>query len=246
MHYLTNDTLKISMQAHRNARLDVVHYSPIARRIGILSSVMVVLLGVVYAGVMSLGILSLKGSKEPLGDPFFSVIELLLIVLALLMVSIMVVIHAWALPDQKSKSLLALFFMSLLAGLTCCVHFVILLVSHQITSANFLSFNWPSVVYVTDVLAWDGLFGLSALFAAPLFRGDRLRSSIRFLLVASGVLSIIGMIGMPFDDLSLRMMGLLGHAVIFPVAVMLLAVLFYRSPPVAVRNTLLPERSDEV
>jgi hypothetical protein len=54
------------------------------------------------------------------------------------------------------------------------------------------------------------------------------------------------MIGMPFDELSLRMIGLLGHAVIFPVAVMLLAVLFYRSPPMAVGDSLLPERSDEV
>ena len=252
MHSISGDIFKISIQANRSAMPGGAYYTTGTRRIGISSSVMVVLLGGLYAGSLSAGILSLKESKEPLGDPFFSIIEFLIMALALLMVMVMVVIHAWALPDQKSYSLLALFFMSLLAGLTCCVHFVILLVSRQITSANmswplhFLSSNWPSIAYTTDVLAWDGFFGLSALFAAPLFRGDRLRSSIRFLLAASGILSIIGLIGLPFDDMLLRMIGLLGHAVLFPLAVTLLAVLFYRSPPLTEGNTLLPARSDDI
>ena len=241
-HYLSGDTLKISMQANRRARLDGANYSPGARLVGIASSVMVVLLGVAYGGALSVEVLSVKDSQEPLGDPFFSLIEFLIMVLSLLMVLVMAVIHAWALPDQKSNSHVSLLFMSLLAGLTCCVHFAILLISRQIVTPDM---PWPTIAYATDVLAWDGFFSLSALFAAPLFRGDRLRNSIRFLLIASGILSIIGMIGLPFDHMPLRMIGLFGHAVFFPVAVILLAVLFYRSPALVEGEGLLPCRSEE-
>src|SRR5215216_5910878 len=66
-------------------------------------------------------------------------------------------------------------FMSLLAGVTCSLHFVILTLSRQpeFTGQSWLplvfSFEWPSVAYALDILGWDVFFALSALFAAPVF-----------------------------------------------------------------------------
>ena len=208
-------------------------YSQNARRLGMASAVVVVLLSVAYAITLVAGLLSLGSPREPVADPYFSILELLIIVLAPLMVVVTAVVHAWATPGQKIFSLLALVFMSLLAGLTCSVHFAILTVSRQIAPASpqwLLSFRWPSVAYAIDILAWDLFFGLSALFAAPLFKGDRLRTAIRILLTASGTLAIAGMSGVPGGDMQVRMIGVVGYAVVYPVAVALLGILFYRSP----------------
>ena len=80
-------------------------------------------------------------------------------------------------PEAKVFSLLAIIFVSLLAGLTCSVHFVILIMSRQSAFAGlswmplFLSFTWPSVPYALDILAWDVFFAFSVLFAALVFSG---------------------------------------------------------------------------
>jgi hypothetical protein len=132
-------------------------------------------LAVVYAVTTILGLLSLKSPQDPIGDPYFSLMELLIILMAPVMVVSMVAVHAYAPPEVKLYSLTALAFMILLAGLTSSVHFVILTVGHQIEASGlpwvplFLSWKWPSVVYTLDILAWDFFFALSMLFAAPVF-----------------------------------------------------------------------------
>jgi hypothetical protein len=66
--------------------------------------------------------------------------------------------------------------MSLVAGLTSGIHFVILTVSRQIEATGVplippvLSFKWPSVAYALDILAWDFLFAISMLSAAAVFK----------------------------------------------------------------------------
>ena len=70
------------------------------------------------------------------------------------------------------------------------------------------------------------------LFAAPVFRGDRLRTFIRLLMIVSGVLALGGLSGAVVGDMQLRMIGVVGYAVVFPVVAVLLAMLFRRSKPV--------------
>src|SRR4029453_18611724 len=108
------------------------------------------------------------------------------------MVALMVAVHAWASPQTKTFSLMAVVFMGLLAGLTSSLHFVILTVSHQAAFARhswlplFLEFKWPSVAYALDILAWDVFFPLSVLSAAPVFAGSRLTLSIGVLIIHRG------------------------------------------------------------
>jgi hypothetical protein len=146
-------------------------------------------------------------------------------------------VHAWAPMQAKTLSLTSVVFMGLLAGLTCSVHFVILTLSRQpkFTEQSWLplvlSFNWPSVVYALDILAWDIFFALSMLFAAPVFRGSRLAAWIRALMIASGVLALAGLSGVMVGHMQLRNIGIVGYVGGFLVVAALLAVLFFRAPP---------------
>jgi hypothetical protein len=157
-----------------------VEFSATARRLGIFSAASVVILGLVYAVTLTVGFLSLKSPQQPIGDPMFSILEVLIILMMPVMVSLMVAVHAWAPSHAKALSLTSVVFMGLLAGVTCSLHFMILTLSRQVAFASqswtplFLSFKWPSVAYVLDILAWDFFFALSMFFAAPVFNGNRL------------------------------------------------------------------------
>lgn len=135
-------------------------------------------------------------------------------------------------------SLTALANMILMAGITSSVHFVILTVSHLIESAGFpwvslfFSFTWPSVTYTLDILAWDIFFALSMLFAAPVFKVGRLEKTVRILMIASGVLSLAGLIGVPLADMNIRNIGIIGYAVVSIVVFLLLGIVFGRANPV--------------
>ncbi len=82
------------------------------------------ILGVVYAVTTFLGFLSLKSPQDPIGDPYFTIMELLIVIMAPSMVVAMLAVHAYAPPEVKAYSFTALIFMILLAGITSCVHFV--------------------------------------------------------------------------------------------------------------------------
>jgi hypothetical protein len=208
-----------------------------ARRLGIVSAAGTVLLGGVYAAVLAFGLLTLPSPRLPIGDPFFSVLEVLIIVMMPVIVALMVAVHAWASAEVKVFSLLALVFASMLAALTSCVHFVILAVGRQAAFSAvasmplFLSFTWPSVAYALDILAWDVFFALSVLCAAPVFSGNRLATSVRVLLVAAGALALAGLSGVIAGDMRLRGIGIVGYSGIFPVAALLMAMLFRRTAP---------------
>ena len=214
-----------------------MRFTATARRLGIFSATATFILIFAYAVTLVMGLMSLESPREPIGNPMFTILEVLIIIMMPAMVALMVAVHAWAPMHAKTLSLTAVVFMGLLAGLTCSVHFVILTMSRQpeFTEQSWLplvlSFNWPSVVYALDILAWDIFFALSMLFAAPIFRGSRLAAWIRALMIASGVLALAGLSGVVAGDMQLRNIGIVGYVGVFLVVAALLAVLFHRAPP---------------
>jgi hypothetical protein len=208
-----------------------------ARRLGIASALGVVCLSAAYAGVLVAGLLSLPSPSQPIGDPLFAVLEILILLVMPCMVSLMVAVHAWAPAEMKVFGVLAVIFVSLAAVVTCGVHLVLLTVGRQAAftgqpwASALLSFTWPSVAYALDVLAWDGFFAVAAIAAAMAVGGTRRTAWIRALLLASGVLSLAGLSGVIAGDMRLRNVGIVGYAGVFPVAALLLALLFRRTPP---------------
>jgi hypothetical protein len=214
-----------------------MRFTATARRLGIFSATATFILIFAYAVTLVVGLMSLESPQEPIGNPMFTILEVLIIIMMPAMVALMVAVHAWAPMQVKTLSLTSVVFMGLLAGLTCSVHFVILTLSRQpkFTEQSWLplvlSFNWPSVVYALDILAWDIFFALSMLFAAPVFRGSRLAAWIRALMIASGVLALAGLSGVMVGHMQLRNIGIVGYVGVFLVVAALLAVLFFRAPP---------------
>jgi hypothetical protein len=193
---------------------------------------------VAYAVTTILGFLSLKSPQDPIGDPYFTIMELLIILMAPLLVVVMIAVHAYASAEAKAYSSTALAFMIVLAGITSSVHFVVLTVSRQIQAVGvpgvplFFSFTWPSVAYTLDILAWDVFFALSILFAAPVFKGGRLETTIRIAMIVCGVLSLAGLIGVPLANMQVRDIGVIGYALVSPVVFLLLGILFGRTQQV--------------
>jgi hypothetical protein len=212
-------------------------FTATARSFGILSAAATVILVVTYAVTLVVGLLSLESPQEPIGDPMFTILEVLIIVMMPAMVALMVAVHAWAPMHAKTLTLTSVVFMGLLAGVTCIVHFCVLTLSRQPEFAGqswlplVLSFKWPSVVYALDILAWDIFFPLSMLFAAPVFSGSRLAAWVRVLMIASGVLAFAGLSGVVVGDMQLRNIGIVGYVGVFLVVAALLAVLFFRATP---------------
>jgi hypothetical protein len=213
-------------------------FSANARGLGIISAVGTLVLSVLYAVTLAAGLLTLPSQHQPIGDPLFTILEILIILTTPVMVALMVAIHAWTAPETKAFSLLGLVFMSLMTGLTCSIHFVKLTLGRQPDFNGlpwmplFLEFRWPSVIYSLDILAWDVLFALAVLSVAPVFGGSRLATWTRALMIVSGVLAAGGLSGVITNDMQLRNIGIIGYAIVFPAAAALLAILFHRTPPV--------------
>jgi hypothetical protein len=212
-------------------------FTATARSLGIFSAAATVILLVAYALTLAVGLASLESAEQPIGDPMFTILEMLIIVMMPAMVALMVAVHAWAPMQAKTLTLTSLVFMGLLAGVTSVVHFCVLTLSRQPEFVGrpweslVFPFAWPSVVYALDILAWDVFFPLSMLFAAPVFRGSHLAAWIRVLMIASGVLSLAGLSGVVAGDMQLRNIGIVGYVGVFFVVAALLAILFYRATP---------------
>ena len=211
-------------------------FTACARRLGMWSAAGIVALSVAYVATLTTGLLALPSSREPITGPVFATLEILILVTVPLYITLMVSVHAWAAPSVKVFSLVAIVFMSMLAAVTSCVHFVILTLGGHAefsgpSSQSILSFRWPSIVYALEILAWDVFFALAVLFAAAVFAGSRIAKTIRALLVVSGVLALAGLSGVALDDMRLRNIGIAGYAAVFPIAALLLAIMFKRAVP---------------
>ena len=212
-----------------------VDFTPAARRLGLVAAATTAILVVAYAVTLTVGLLSLASPNDPVGPPAFSILEILILVLMPAMVALMVAVHAWAPQRLKVLSLTALVFVSLLAVVTCSLHFVILTVSHQPAFAGqawrplVFEFRWPSVAYALDILAWDVFFPLAMLFAAPVFGGSRLGGWIRWTMVASALFALGGLAGVATNDMQVRNVGIVGYVGVFLVVDVLLGVLFHRA-----------------
>ena len=209
--------------------------APIARRIGVAAGVAVALLCLAYASVLTAGLVTLPSPDQQIQEPWFTLMEVLIITIAPAMITLTVALHAWAPKQRKSLALAAVAFMSMCAVITCGVHFAVLTLSGQPAFAGrewatmVFSFEWPSVAYALDILAWDFFFPLAALFAAATIQGAGLAAAVRRLLFASAALAFIGLVGVPLASMQIRNIGIIGYAVLFPIAAAFMAGLFHQS-----------------
>ena len=218
----------------RNLPLREFHGS-VVLRLGVVSGGAVAVLCAVYAAVLAVGLLTLPSPRHQVQQPWFTLMELLILAIAPAMVLLSVALHSWSFPECKSLALASVMFLGMCAVTTSAVHFAILTLSHHPEFASkpwspqIFSFQWPSVAYALDILAWDVFFPLGALFAAATVQGSGLNRLVRVLLVVSAILAFAGVLGVPLANMQVRNVGIIGYAVFFPIAAALLAILFQRA-----------------
>lgn len=200
--------------------------------IGTISAYTVAVLLAAYIVTTILGFVSLESSEDPIEDPYFTLMEIFILLLMPLMLVVMVAFHQHTSPNKQLFSLAALGFLAITTGITSSIHFVIWTVGNPISeqvenSEYLLSFSWPSVAYALDILSWDWFFALSMLFGAfALEWTTRNEKAIRILMVTSGVLSLIGLIAIPLDNMNVRVIGIVGYAVVTIPLFLLLGIYF--------------------
>lgn len=207
--------------------------APSARRLGVAAGTAVSLLCLAYVGVLAVGLLTLPSPAHQIQQPWFTLMEILIIAIGPAMVLLSVALHAGVPRERKAFALAGVAFMSMCSAITCSVHFSILALAAHSAFANeawaslVFSFRWPSLAYALDILAWDVFFPIGALFAGLAVQPGTRRAGIaRGLLFASAALAFAGLAGVPLASMPLRNLGIVGYAVLFPIAAAVLANLF--------------------
>ena len=212
------------------------------RQIAKFSASAVVAIVVVYIATAFVGVVARPPESRALyqADPYLAIMEYLIILAAVALVVLMVAIYTYAPPNRKMCALAALCFMIIFAVLTCSLHFASLTVVRRVASeftprlSRQFSFigggEWPTLALALDLLAWDLFFGLSMLFAAHAFGGDRMQNTVRASMSLSGTLCVVAVLGPVLGDMRIQWLGIVGYAFVLPVTCVFLAVLFTRTP----------------
>lgn len=193
------------------------------------------LAGILYALIAAVGLSTLPDQQTPVGDPWFTLMELLTILSSLLMVFAMGTIHIYARSWQRAHSMAAFGFMIITATITTANHFVILVLNHQApigrhpAIARMLRFKWPSIAYILDIAAWDLFFPLAMAQGSVIFSQGRQEKSVRLSMMTSAILSFSGLLGVPSGNMALRNIGIIGYAVAGPVSFLMIGKLLIRS-----------------
>jgi hypothetical protein len=183
------------------------------RLIGMWNCYLVFALALAYVPAMAAGFVAGGGLSAPIRDPYLAVMELLILLLAPALVVAFAALYHYASPSGRTLSLSALVLVALMAGITICVHLVVLSVGRQANEtilpgfARLFSWTWPSMIYALDIAAWD-------------FCGA----------ILSGVLCLAGLTGAVLGNMNFRNIGIVGYAVVLPVVMLLMGRLFWRTP----------------
>ena len=204
-----------------------------ACQLGFWAAVATSLLGVVYLGVL-IGYFGTQGFVFPPSP----VVQLVAGVVTFLTVPALVVLFA-AIREVPGRQgilgTLGLCFTLLFAAVVSINRFVQLTVIQQAPAgpesadlARFLPYSTGSVMFALEMLGWGFFIGIAALFVAPLFRGDPLLTSIRWVAAAFGVLSLISVIGF-ITETPLTMAGFIAWGPLLLALAILLTVHFRRA-----------------
>ena len=209
--------------------MDIISGSPKILQFGLRSAWANFVLFIVYDLIVITGIVIGQGVLK---EPYLAIAEVMTLVGAPLLILLTVAIHECAPQSAKVFSLTALGWILLLAGSTVIVHFVNLTLWRQINDqqkidyVRFLGWEWPSMMYAIELVAWHLFFGLSMFFAAFAFKGVGKEKIVKQGLIITGILCIVGLIGPVIGDLKWRMIGIFGYGILFPIICVYIARVF--------------------
>jgi hypothetical protein len=209
------------------------------RQTGFWSGMVLVILGLVYLGLVVSMIIS--GSGFPPPESFQTIFNALILLTAVWMVFFWSTLHQAVSPEKKLFSRVSLLLIVIFAALTSINRYVGLTVVRQSLLSGdtnglhwFMPYAWPSVMLALEYLAWGFFFGLACLCLVPVFTAGKLERTIRWVLIVTGILSLLALIGqvigssaLTFDPFTLA--GTIGWGPGLTTAVALIAVWFRKA-----------------
>jgi hypothetical protein len=138
--------------------------------------------------------------------------------------------------DKKLFFQASLVMIVIFATLTSINRYVgLTVVKQSLASGNtsglqwFMPYGWPSAMLAVEYLGWGFYFGLACLSLAPAFVSGSLERAIFWTLLATGMLSLLSVIGQVLGSNSLTfslftMAGVLGWGPGLTVATLLIAI----------------------
>ena len=199
----------------------------------VLISVTYILTGAIWLW-SSWSVAQAKG-LEP-SEPYLAILETLILVFTPALIALFAAIHSYSPSDKKSCSLAAFGFAVSLACTTGVIHFVQLTAVRRTQNRTIVeafalydSSGRLAPMLAADLAAWDFFLGFGLLFAAAIFKGDKLNVAIRATMIIAGTLCLVGTAGPASGDMRLQFPAIFGYAFVFPFACLLLAVVFARS-----------------
>jgi hypothetical protein len=204
------------------------------RRLGIGSSFGILVVGILYVAVITLWLIIEATPREPIGDPYLAVMEVLTMVSALAFLGLVIAVWCFADAARRLPALAALVIGTLAVGLTMTAHFVQLTAIRQLWRAGRLAdyrLVWPSTLFAIEYFVWDILVGLSMVAAGLALAGAPAAVHARRALLIGGVLCLVGATGPLSGRMFLQNVSVLGYAVVLPVAGALTARVFRAALP---------------
>lgn len=199
-----------------------------ACQLGKVAATVVFVLICAYLLVLGVGLLSLPSVHAPIADPWLTLLELIILVLTPGLMLLAVALHACASGIGRALGLCGVIFVSQTTVITMSIHFTLLTVGGTPDIAGSawwrtaFAFQWPSVVYALDILAWDVFFALGMACLAFSVGGTRAAPPLRRWLLVSGAVAFAGLVGVFTANMMTRNVGILGYT-LFLLPVMYLA-----------------------
>lgn len=187
------------------------------------SGLVVIALHLAYAAVTIGGFLALEHPDTPISDPWFAMMEVLIIGLG---PPVLVFLAALGHVETARRPwfLAAAIMAGIAFSLSASLHIVLLVIGRghpMAVEGALLAFTWPSVAYAIDILAWDWFFACAMLCCAMGLRDTPAMKWASRAFALSGLFAFAGLAGPLSASMTLRNIGIIGYAVLFPLAVCL-------------------------
>ena len=193
-------------------------------------------LGVIYIGLIVWGIVTQDPRTGFIRENIRILMEIATMISALILLLFTFSIKSMLGPGNLPAEI-SVVFMTILVTLTSIVHFVSITISGQLINtapllSPLLSLNWPSLLLSIDILAWDVFFGVAFIFLGLSLRQIKDLSPVTIAMILSGILSLLGLIAIPLNNMNLRFIGIFGYTVmpVISCAILLVKIETVKNP----------------
>jgi hypothetical protein len=177
-----------------------------------------IILGIIYIGLVAWGLGTRDIATGEINDEIRIAMEIGTMLTAIVFLLFAVSVHQLTDKANRTLGVLGVLFMLAMVILTSLSHFVSISVGSSLMNFDnsldlIFSLGWPSMLLSIDILAWDFFFGLAFISLCLSLLPNKTYITTSILMLISGILSLLGLIAVPMNDMNVRFLGIFGYTV---------------------------------